>query len=74
LDDESREENVLCPRDEQQKLKRGNKAIVIHSKTNEDCNELQMTMRQMGVKVQMLNLLKKIEWKNQLRLDQEWLN
>jgi hypothetical protein len=43
LDDESKEENVLCPEDEQQKLKRGNKAIIIHSETDEDCNELQMT-------------------------------
>jgi hypothetical protein len=36
LDDESKEENVLCPGDEQQKLKRGNKAIIIHSETDED--------------------------------------
>jgi hypothetical protein len=42
LDDESKE-NVLGSGDEQQKLKRGNKAIVIHSETDEDCNELQMT-------------------------------
>jgi hypothetical protein len=42
LDDESKE-NVLGSGDEQQKLMRGNKAIVIHSETDEDCNELQMT-------------------------------
>jgi hypothetical protein len=59
LDDESKEENVLCPGDEQQKLKRGNKAIIIHSETDEDCNELQMTNETNGDESSDVEFIKK---------------
>jgi hypothetical protein len=58
LDDESKE-NVLGSGDEQQKLKRGNKAIVIHSETDEDCNELQMTNETNGDESSDVDFIKK---------------
>jgi hypothetical protein len=68
LDDESKEENVLCPRDEQQKLKRGNKAIVIHSETDEDCNELQMTNETNGDESSDVEFIKKDRIENSIAL------
>jgi hypothetical protein len=68
LDDESKEENVLCPRDEQQKLKRGNKAIVIHSETDEDYNELQMTNETNGDESSDVEFIKKDRIENSIAL------
>jgi hypothetical protein len=40
-------------------LKRGNKAIVIHSETDEDCNELQMTNETNGDESSHVEFIKK---------------
>jgi hypothetical protein len=72
-DDDTIEENVLSSKDEQVKLKRRHKAIIIDSETNEDCNELEMAndgIQDLSSDVEFNR--KKIELKNQLRLVHEW--
>jgi hypothetical protein len=71
--DDTIKENVLSSKDEQVKLKRRCKAIIIDSETYKDSNELEMTNDRIGYFSSDVEFnRKKIELKNQLHLVHEW--